>query len=343
MIDSACVVAALFNPTRSVRRTELYADFVKHVRRSGVNLLTVEAIEPESRFEAMRRGADFVDEITLQETRRIWLKEGLMNAGLRDLPPSAKYVALVDADVTFVRPDWVQATVEALQKWPVVQMFSCALDMGPRGDPFAAWRGFGWCWHNGFGAAPRYGNGLAEGATGLWHPGFAWAWRRETIEAVGGLIDFAITGSGDSQMAPALVGEPLRGLHPGFSEGYQRAVMEWSQRATAATQGQIGWVDGTILHGWHGRKRSRGYTQRRNILVEHGFDPAVDLERDEYGLPRLKGNKPELASAIRAQMESWNEDSMELPAEEDKLLSLNPMLGKERRDFLPQMNTDERG
>src|SRR6202035_3379899 len=47
----------------------------------------------------------------------------------------AKYVAWIDADVKFNRPDWAQETMQLLQHYDVLQMFSHAQDVGPDYEP----------------------------------------------------------------------------------------------------------------------------------------------------------------------------------------------------------------
>ena len=78
----------------------------------------------------------------------------------------------------------------------------------------------------------------------------------------------------------------------------------------------IGAVDGTLLHYWHGKKRLRGYNSREDILIEHAFDPRIDLHRDWQGLWQLAdaGTARSLAlrDKFRGYFRSRNEDSIDL-------------------------------
>src|SRR6185369_10683950 len=113
-----------------------------------------------------------------------------------------------------------------------------------------------------------------------WHPGFAWAIRREAFDKLGGLIDWAILGSGDYHMARALVGDAASTIHDGISKRYAYKVLNWQHRAEKFIRRNVGYVPGLLLHNWHGREKDRRYWDRWNMLVRNGFDPDLDLKRD---------------------------------------------------------------
>ena len=69
-------------------------------------------------------------------------KENLINLGVARLPADWKYVAWVDADVQFARPDIVTETIQQLQHFGVVQMFSQATDLDPQHQPLKQFDGF---------------------------------------------------------------------------------------------------------------------------------------------------------------------------------------------------------
>lgn len=161
--------------------------------------------------------------------------------------------------------------------------------------------------------SPYYGVGQGRGI--FWHPDFAWAARREAIDHLGGLIDFAVLGSADHHMAMALIGQAPRTLNKGLSSNYRAQVMDWQDLAERHIQRDIGFVDGTLLHHWHGKKRDRRYTDRWQILVEHKFDPRTDLKRDWQGLWQLRVESPRqicLRDSVRAYFRSRNEDSIDV-------------------------------
>ncbi|MCX6610482.1 MAG: hypothetical protein NTW74_06475, partial [Acidobacteria bacterium] len=223
--------------------------------------------------------------------------------------------------VTFARPDWAYETIQQLQHYQVVQMFSHALDLGPKYEPVGALKNsFAWMYYNEPKSerTPRAGSmrtaegyyGYSKG--GYWHPGFAWAARRSALDALGCLLDFCIVGSADWHMAASLIGEGEKTISRQLHPNYKREVLEWQDRATKLVKGNIGYVDGLLNHHWHGRKVDRHYSDRWRILVDNKYNPESDLKRDAQGLYTLTDRSPGLRDGIRTYFRSRNEDSIDL-------------------------------
>jgi len=321
MPDVLDVVAVVSNPVRYRSRYDLFRAFETHVQDAGARLTVVEMAFGERPFEVTR--ADNPRHVQVRSAHEFWAKENLINIGISRLPRDARYIAWVDADLTFGRPDWVQETIQQLQHYPIVQMFAEAHDLDPDGMILNSFRSFGYSLVHGIPRkkGPGYYGGVPVGPpfnprVAYWHhPGFAWAARREAIDQVGGLFDVAVVGEADYIMAKAIVGEGLDVLYPGVSPGYRKAVSDWQDRAQGLRQ-NFGYVPGTVLHHWHGRKAGRKYWDRCKILTDTQFDPAIDLKRDWQGLYQLVDhNKPRsivLRDSIRSYFRSRNEDGIEL-------------------------------
>lgn len=333
------VIAPVFNPERFKRRWKLYRDFQAHVRASGAILVTIEAsfgkrqhaveehaIGDQPEFTApvpadatwlppSRSGQDY---LKVQTDDIFWLKENLINRAMRHLPPDWKYVAWVDADILFARPDWVSETKHRLQRAPFVQMFSEAIDLGPEYEVMQRHKSFMWCWSHGITMpqAPFYpyyqGGGEVKGVASHWHPGFAWAARRDGIDCVGGLIDWGILGAGDMHMARALVGQVKDSIPSGLHRHYKEMLYQWEDRFQRRFHRLVDYVPGTILHYWHGRKADRRYHSRWRILVDHRFDPRADLRTDWQGLYTLDERRAGLRDAIRRYFQQRNEDGIDV-------------------------------
>jgi hypothetical protein len=310
------VVAVVSNPCRYRSRYDLYRAFERQMHASGVRLTTVELAFGQRPWEVTKPGNP--RHVQLRTNFELWHKENLINLGVQRLPRDWRYVAWIDADVTFARPDWAQETLHQLQHHPVVQLFSEALDLDSVGHPMARYRSFGWSHIHG---VPRKPGAGYHGGTPqqpddriayYHHPGFAWAMRRDAIEAVGGLFDQAVVGEADFIMARAIVGEAEKCLYPGVTHGYRAAVLEWQDRAKVLRR-DLGYVPGTLLHYWHGPKAKRNYWDRCRILSEGRFDPAIHLARDWQGLYRWvdRGDQASLIlrDKVRAYFRSRDEDA----------------------------------
>jgi hypothetical protein len=345
------VITSVFNPFRYKSRYKLYRDFQARIRAAGAVLITVEAAYGERNFaleahapadavppvgvapvpapswNSMPSSREHQEYIKVRAHDDVWLKENLINIGIQHVPEDARYIAWIDADTAFVRPDWVSETKHLLQRYDVIQMWSKAVDLSPDYEILEEHMSFMACWFAGmkYGVGrgaydppyvdpPYYGG--PESASGVrapipWHPGFAWAARRSAIDTMGGLMDFAVMGSSDSHMAYALIGNVDHSCHGGVTEHYKRALHEWQARAIKL-KANVGAMGGTLLHHWHGKKSQRRYKERWAILLENDFNPYTDLQKDWRGVLHLTGNKPGLRDAMRRYFRERNEDSIDL-------------------------------
>lgn len=302
------VVTTIFNPQRWRSRWALYEKFAKHVQDAGAVLWTVEVSFGE-RQAAITSPCD-AHHIQLRTWHELWLKENALNIGIQRLPADWRYVAWIDADVQFVRPDWVGETLHALQHYHVVQMFTEAQDLDDQYRVVKSYTSFLASYQCDHKPGPN-GNSYG-GKGGYWHPGFAWAARREAIDALGGLVDWAILGGGDTFMAYALIGQlGNRTMPRSLGAAGVRWLIEWQHRAERHIRRNVGAVRGTLLHHWHGRRADRAYRDRGQILTGAGFNPERDLKRDWQNLWQLSDRSSiALRDDIRRYFAQRNEDAL---------------------------------
>jgi hypothetical protein len=143
-------------------------------------------------------------------------------------------------------------------------------------------------------------------------PGGAWAARKEAIDSVGGIPDIGILGSGDVYMAAALVGELEFYLHKDFSPEYNKHLLIWQERALTTIRKNIGYVDGLVIHYYHGSVKDRGYEDRNDILIRNKFNPETDIKKDWQGLWQLSDHGDDRSIALRDDIRRYfrlrNED-----------------------------------
>lgn len=302
-LDKFWVVTVVSNPARYRSRYDLYQKFKKSIECAGANLLTVELAFGDRPFEIAEEGNP--NHVRLRTWDEIWHKENMINIGVSRLPSDWQYVAWIDADVHFMRHDWPAETIHQLQHHHVVQMFQQAVDLGPMGEVIKVHDGFVWSYMSGK-PLPSPKKNYPH-----WHPGYAWATSRQTFDNLGGLLDVPILGSADHHMAWALVGNVMQYAPQAVTEGYRRHLEVWQDRALTHVKRDIGYVPGSIYHHWHGKKKDRKYVERWQILLKHGYDPDLDIQRDWQGLYALSAPGERMRADLRRYFHVRNEDSID--------------------------------
>lgn len=308
MLKKFYVVTPVFNPFRFKSRVKLYNDFEKYVEDNiPTQLRTIEVALGERPFE-VTTSCDSTD-IQLRTHHEMWHKERMINLAIARLPADWEYVAWIDADVRFTRPDWAIETVHLLQHYDFIQMFDTAIDLSPAHEPLKIHHGYMSAYSKG-----KFSNRSHPYQT--FHPGFAWAARRDALDKVGGLIDFGILGAGDRHMAQGLVGQVQTSYPDNVSDAYKDKLRVWQDMAVRHIKKNVGHMEGSLLHYWHGKKVDRGYLSRWQILSKNIYDPNLDIKCDTQGLYQYTDRNPELRYDIRRYFLSRNEDSIDVPTQE---------------------------
>jgi hypothetical protein len=295
------VIAPISNPVRYLSRYRLYHEWLERMRAHKAQVLTVELQLGDRSFVVTERGNPM--HLQLRGWDEIWHKENMINLAIQRLPEDWQFVAWIDTDIAFTRADWIEETVQQLQHHMWVQLFQTAIDLGPHGETLQAHNGFAWSYLQG----KPYGKHYS-----FWHPGFAWAARREAIDGVGGLIDRGILGAGDHHMALALIGRGASSYPSTIHPAYKAMVNRWQTRALRRSRKDIGFVAGNILHAWHGKKKDRRYVERWDILTKTQYNPDSDIHRNWQGVFQLDEDKTELRDLVRQYFRQRSEDSIDL-------------------------------
>ena len=298
--DLLHVIAVINNPIRWHSRLRLFLNFIRHMRQSGVRLHLVECAHGDRPYE-VPEVPEVYNLIRVRTNSICWIKENLINIAISRLPEDWKYVAWVDADIFFRHRHWASEAVHALQQYPIIQPWASCIDLGPNHEVIEHHKSFAYLhWHNRL-------KGIGKGYE-FCHPGYAWCARREFLERVGGLIEFAIAGAGDHHMALAMVNKVQWSIPKGVEEEYRDPLLEWQRRAIGLTQKHIGFLPGAIEHFWHGRKCDRKYIERWDIIVNNHFEPDTDIKKNTWGVITLAGNKPQLEIDLDHYMRQRCED-----------------------------------
>jgi hypothetical protein len=265
-VSVLAAVTAYFNPQHSTTRRDNWFRCAEHLADQGIYLATVEGVREGDRPDLP--GVHSVQQVSFRDV--LWHKERLFNFAIERLGDEVDAVAWVDADVLWDCTDLRDKTLEKLSRYPVIQPWAKCELLGPDGK-LQKWIGAD---HAQSMAALNKGR-PGDAVPHKKHPGFAWAARRQTLEDMGGLYEGHVTGGGDTQMAIGFYGDFRCKFMDGRMTTQMRASwMEWAKKAYAAVRGNVGFLDATISHLYHGEIGDRKYMDRCNMLVRNGYDPA---------------------------------------------------------------------
>lgn len=294
------VVAVVSNPARYSRRYQLFIEFCERMKKEPlVRLLTVELQNGHRPFVTNSK-------VRLRTDSELWHKENLINIGVQSLPADWEYVAWIDTDLEFQNKNWARETIEQLQTYSVVQLFSHAVDLGPNGETLHIHTSFAYLYINGepmnnYSKHTNYKNG---------HTGYAYATTRKGYNDIGGLMDFCILGAADAHMAMAFIGEVGKTLHTKLNQNYKDLCHIFQDRCERHIKRNFGCVNGTILHNFHGSKIDRQYSTRWQILLNNDYDPLRDIKKDCNDVFALEDVKTKLRDDLRRYFRSRNEDAV---------------------------------
>lgn len=346
-VQTLHLVLVYNNPWRWNTRRLLFDDAIRHfISLPNIFVYAVELAYGDRPFEvtvnqSIRHNLKCVQ---VRTTDEMWHKENLINVGVRAFPPDWKYGGYFDADFNTTRHDWALEAIQMLQHHEFVQNFSSYTDITGGGAtsfeghrPFRLNPSFAWnyvhqkkfkelwekkrgnpggdTYYRKLAASDQFPFGFPPGATGG-----GWSWRRSAFDAVGGMLESCILGSGDWHMAFGLVDATNRAAEmKRCTEPYVDAVLQWQQRASKLSR-NIGCVDQHVVHHFHGSKSNRQYSDRWHILKAHDFDPLTDLTKDWQGVWKWAGNKPRLRDDVRRYFITRDEDNPMLLGGERELV-----------------------
>lgn len=281
----AMIISCFFNPQNSPYRLKVFNIFYESIKH--LNHRIIECVIGDAKPQLQQ-----TDNITTIYTDNLlWHKESILNKIIEDLPLKYSYIFWVDADVIFKNQNWLVDGVKQMQKGAnIIQPFSYCVhldkdqaDIELDGAYFSnyypnhynskVWRSF---------CANKAISWLfeSEDYNTHGHVGFAWGAKMEILRAVP-LYDKALIGGADHIIAHAAANQLCHTcITKAFSENIDE-VNEWSKKFSKVVDGKIGYVDGLLMHIWHGDISKREYLKR---IVE--FTPATKriTTKDRNGL-----------------------------------------------------------
>jgi hypothetical protein len=288
-----CAVMCFFNP-ESYRIKRVNLELCRsHLESQKVPYFIVECSFTPSRFEL----SEAPNILRVNAHDIMWQKERLLNLVIKWLPRVYRKIAWIDGDVYLEDDFWHLRASDALESVAVLQPYSWSVRLPPGQT---AYEGAGE-------VAPSFAyvtstSNQPENLTYREHgrTGFAWAGRRDWLEAAG-LYDCCIVGGGDHLMAHVFAAQfrsPCLGS--AWGQGVIRSLSTWAEMLHGHAPGfKMGVTEGRLLHFWHGDAGKRQYGSRRALLVDCSFAPTADLRLGRSGVWEWASDKPDLHRGVR--------------------------------------------
>jgi hypothetical protein len=238
----------LFNPVQS-KRLLMNLLYIKNMMDSkGYPTFTLELVLGKNKPELTESKNVFI----VHGDSIMFHKEKLCRILEQKVPPVYKKLLFCDGDIIFKDPNWYFNLSKALDKYDIVHPFKEGI-----------WMDLTYTQQ----MIRRKSSLLSKSKLWdpLYHPGFAWGFRREWYKKVG-FFDYAITGSGDTLSCAAWMRKdfspnsgsiPKQAIEQKYKD-YKNLVAKYPPR--------MSYLDGEVEHLWHGSRKNRKYAERHTML-----------------------------------------------------------------------------
>lgn len=249
----------------------------------------------------------------------LWIKENLINLAIKNLPDNAEFIAWSDRDIYFLNPLWVEDTIEKLKIYDVVQPWSEIIHLNSCYNlNYISKRKNNITFSNKsiLSAKINHVNDENKICTAT---GQIWAINKSFYEKIGKINDIEIIGGADSIIANFCIlkddtYEPILNKKTTI-----KSKNSWISYKEKFKNIKYSYVDGLIIHYWHGSLQDRKYTKRSDILINLDYDPNEDITYDENGVVQFTEKGKRLESPIKEYFISRKE------SEEKKETTSNSM------------------
>lgn len=309
-------ITMVANPSQYKIRTKLTKEFINRMALyTNIILYIVEIAYNDDKFTMTDPNNKHHLQLRVNSAP-LWHKENAINVGIKKLLPSNwKAVAWIDADIEFENVHWVSDALKLLNGFAdIVQLMSYAINLDKYGAPTTVCEGMCYNYY-------KYKlNNIKRKIKTRLHTGYAFACTRKCYDAIGGLYQYSILGSGDRDFIwPLLISTNLfsqiinspEKIDPQSnfcvkSKGHLASIGEYHKKRGPL---RVAYVPGNIRHYFHGNFENRKYAERSKILEDYNYDPIKHLTLNEDGILIPSADCPQgMLNKIKSYFDERNED-----------------------------------
>jgi hypothetical protein len=240
--------------------------------------------------------------IVLHSNSYMFYKEQLINNLEKHVPEKYTKLMLMDGDIIFDSPDWVDQVSVSLDTNDVIQPFDKACWLMPGNKIIRSWK-------------YSYAHALTKNIEinyqniHIYHPGFAWAFKRSTFRQLGGLYPNAIIGGGDMLFTFNFFVDEIPDYWFKDSMVTKIPIEAWPayHKNFKKVAPKVGVIEIRALHLFHGLSLNRQYRTRYQKfadMLNMKWDECIVMNKDN--LTEFKD--PELRHRLLPYFKERNED-----------------------------------
>lgn len=299
-LQDMAVVSVFYNWAGFSSPIKNLNNFIRHMDANNIPLYGVE-LSLNGKF-ITEKYPNWI-KIKVSKENICFQKEACINLLEKFIPEKYTKIAWIDCDIFFKNKNWYNEASEKLSSYKVIQLFSKELFTNRLGYEI-----------NSIPCLLSVGgpNTEVESRKYLGTPGAALAARRDLWKKGGGLFPFSFMGGGDSVFMYTLYNN-TSDKNVNRASGYQKKFklyLDWSEKVRKYVNGSCSWIDGDIVHSWHGDRENRQYTSRHDISDNINWQKTLCL--DERGIIHLKGLPNSTYAEIYMYFKNRNEDGEDI-------------------------------
>jgi len=306
-VNDTAVLLVFYNPARFKRLLANMLYIIKTLREKNIPYFVAECVFKGAKPQIP--GATLV----LHSNSYMFYKEQLVNKLEKVIPEKYTKLVCMDGDLVFDCPDWVDQTSKLLDKYDIIQPFSEACWLTPDNTRVRSKK-------------PSYAYGLVHKkftypkAIHMFHPGFAWAFKRSTFQAINGFFQDAVIGNGDMLFVFNFFKDEVPEHWIEQVLKLRFIIDKWPEYHAQfkAVNPKVGYLPIRVFHIFHGVRHHRQYTTRYKSVSHYlpgTWDDNIFVNKE--GLYEFKDQKP--SNGVLQYFKRRNED---IPIQEaQKILS----------------------
>jgi hypothetical protein len=256
-VQDTAVLLAFYNPVPFKRILKNIRYIMKCMEAVGIPYYVAECVFPGRKPQLPEA------DLHVRSASFMFYKEQLLNLLEPHVPTQYTKLVFLDGDILFDAPDWINQISVKLNTVDVLQPFQEACWLTPDNTRIRSKK-------------LSYGHALVHGLAGKpgelhsYHPGFAWAMRREIFQALGGFFPRSIVGNGDMMFTLNFFVDTIPESFRTDHKICDFILKEWPNYHAnfKGVAPSVGYLNLKALHLFHGLTEKRQYRTRYGDVAE---------------------------------------------------------------------------